>query len=237
MSERGKIFAIYAVVALLATGIIGMSWWMNRRIQDMGEQQAGLVINSGAEEPETWFALEGDLEATNQDGQAVRLSELRGKVWVVAEFFAVCPKCARRNAADLKILYERFGANPDFHIVCVSVDPEQDNVEKLKEYAGAFGAKTNKWWFLTGEKESTHRFLTEKLKFLAVQERTDPDEIAAEGRYMHDMGLIVVNRDMQVVSKRDLAYAATQGKALRAEWGKRLEKTIQRELDRPAPKP
>jgi len=237
MSERGKILSIYSAVALLAVGIIGVSWWMNRRIEAIGEQQAGLAIDSGAEQAEVWFPLEGDLEATNQDGKPVRLSDLRGKVWVVAEFFAVCPMCARRNAADLKTLYERFGEHPDFHIVCVSVDPEQDSVEKLKEYAGAFNAKTENWWFLTGEREATHRYLTEKLKFLAVQERTDPDEIAAEGRYRHDMGLIVVNREMQVVSKRDLAWAAQKSKALRTEWAKGLEKTIQRELDRPASKP
>lgn len=237
MSERGKIYAIYSGVAVLAAVIIGMSWWVNRSIQAVGEQQQGLVIESGAETPETWFALGGDLAAINQDGKPVRLSELRGKVWVVAEFFAVCPLCARRNAADLKTLYERFGDNPDFHIVCVSVDPEQDNVEKLKEYAGAFGAKTDNWWFLTGEREVIHRYLTDELKFLAVQERSDPDEIAAEGRYMHDMGLIVVNRDMQVVVKRDLAWAAQQSNSLREEWAKGLRKIIQRELERPATKP
>jgi hypothetical protein len=51
------------------------------------------------------------------------------------------------------------------------------------------------------------------------------------------MGIIVVNRDMQVVGKRDLAWAAQQSKALRAQWAEHLEKTIQRELDRPKTQP
>jgi cytochrome oxidase Cu insertion factor (SCO1/SenC/PrrC family) len=237
MSERGKILAIYSAVALVAAGIVGMSWWINRSIQEAKFRQQGLVIDSGAESPESWFPIKGDLAAINQDGTPVQISELRGKVWVVAEFFAVCPLCARRNAADLKTLYERYGDNPDFHIVCVSVDPEQDKVEKLKEYAEAFGAKSSNWWFLTGEREVIHRYLTDELKFLAVQERSDPDEIAAEGRYRHDMGLIVVNRDMQVVVKRDLAWAGQQSESLREDWEKGLRKIIQRELDRPASKP
>jgi cytochrome oxidase Cu insertion factor (SCO1/SenC/PrrC family) len=236
MTERGKIILIYGCVALLSAAIISTSMWIRSRMPGLAGEQP-LVVDAGWDSPETWFPLTGDLEATNQDGEKVSLGQLRGKVWVVAEFFAVCPVCARRNAADLQTLYEKFGSNPDFHIVCISVDPEQDNVEKLKEYAGAFNAQAKNWWFLTGEREPIHRYLTDELKFLAVQERTDPDEIAAEGRYRHDMGIIVVNRDMQVVGKRDLAWAAQQSKTLRAQWAEHLETTIQRELDRPKTQP
>lgn len=238
MNERKKIIFIYSCVAAISAAIIATSIWLKGHLADAARGAEGaIVVDAGWASPEQWFPIEGDLEAYNQDGEQVRLSQLRGKVWVVAEFFAVCPKCARRNTADLKALYARFGNHPDFHIVCVSVDPEQDNVEKLKEYAGAFHAATRNWWFLTGERDTVHRFLTEKLKFLAVQERTDPEEIAAEGRYMHDMGIIVVNRDMQVVGKRDLAWAGQQSEALRDAWEKNLHETIQRELDRPTSKP
>jgi protein SCO1 len=235
MSEKKKIIVIYGCVAALSAAIIGTAVWVSSRMP--GLEGTPVIVDAGWDSPEEWFAIEEDLEAVNQDGQEVRLSELRGKVWVVAEFFAVCPVCARRNAADLKTLYERFGGNPDFHVVCISVDPEQDNVDKLKDYAEAFGAKSENWWFLTGERERIHHYLTSELKFLDVEERTNPDEIAAEGRYAHDMGIIVVNREMKVIGKRDLFWAGQQSAGLRSEWEKHLQGIIQRELDRPVVEP
>ena len=92
-------------------------------------------MNVGKQVEQEWYPIEKDLVATNQAGEKVKLSDLRGKVWVVAEFFAVCPHCAVRNGTELRAIYDKFKDHPDFHIVCISVDPKEDNIEKLKDYA------------------------------------------------------------------------------------------------------
>jgi protein SCO1/2 len=141
----------------------------------------------------------------------VKLSDLRGKVWVVAEFFAVCPHCAVRNGKELREIYEAFGDHPDFQIVCISVDPQQDDVEKLKDYAEALGADSKNWWFLNaGDEKSTHEYLEQTLKFLGVRERTDPAQIEANGRFEHDMGILAVNRDFSTFGKWDLAFQRSE---------------------------
>jgi protein SCO1 len=165
----------------------------------------------GEEKKEEWYVIEKDLVAKNQAGDEVRLSDLRGKVWVVAEFFAVCPHCAARNGAELRALYERFKDEPDFHIVCVTVDPVEDDVEKLKTYAEALGADVSRWWFLNaGEEKVTHEYMEKNLKFFGIRERSDAADIKANGRFQHDMGLMLVNKEFQVVGKWPLYDAKSE---------------------------
>jgi cytochrome oxidase Cu insertion factor (SCO1/SenC/PrrC family) len=167
--------------------------------------------NVGRQRQEAWFPIGKDLVATNQAGETVKLSDLRGKVWVVAEFFAVCPHCAVRNGKELREIYDAFKDRPDFHIVCISVDPQQDGVEKLKDYAEALGADSKNWWFLNaGDEKATHEYLEKTLKFLGVRERTDPAQIEANGRFEHDMGLLAVSRDFSTFGKWDLAFQRSE---------------------------
>jgi protein SCO1/2 len=179
--------------------------------------------------------IESDLEAINQAGEEVRLSDLRGKVWAVTGFFAICPTCSRRNSTDLRTLAKRFADDPDFHLVSISIDPQTDGVKELKGYAEAFGADPAKWWFLTGDHEEIHNYLEDELLFPPVQERTNEAEIASLGRYMHDLGITVVDRQMRIVGKRDLAWAANQGNELKKEWERHLHGIIEAELRRAAP--
>jgi protein SCO1 len=174
--------------------------------------------------------ISGDLVAFHQDGETVRLSDLRGKVWVVTGFFAVCPLCARSNSTDLKTLSETFKDHPDFHLVCISIDPEEDDVEKLSSYAQALGADVKNWWFLTGRPVEIHRYLEKDLKFAPAVERTDPNQIATLGRFQHDLGIMVIDREMRIVGKRNLSWAAGQSPELHAQWQQHLHATIESEL-------
>jgi cytochrome oxidase Cu insertion factor (SCO1/SenC/PrrC family) len=231
MNERGKIVLIYAAVAVLSVGIVGTAVFLRGRLPEPEIEQ---IVGAGRADPGAWFTIGRDLEATNQAGRRVRLSELRGKVWVVAEFFAVCPKCAVRNGSDLREIYDEFKDDPDFHVVCISVDPEQDTVDKLSDYAAALGADVSNWWFLTGEREELHAYLSGELKFLDIRERSDPEEIEQLGRYAHDLGLMVVDRSWQVIGKRDLAWAREEGgEGTYDEWKRDLKSLIGEALARP----
>jgi len=173
------------------------------------ESQA--FMNTGQEKQETWFPIEKDLAATNQAGQEVKLSDLRGKVWVVAEFFAVCPHCAVRNGAELRAIYDEFKQHPDFQMVCISVDPVTDDVEKLNSYSEALSADVSNWWFLNaGDEEKTHAYLENTMKFFGIRERTDPADVEANGRFQHDMGLILVDREFNVIGKWPLSDARSE---------------------------
>ena len=224
MTKRTTIILFYCGVALVCAAILSVVNFLivpNVRSQ---AKETEAFMNSGQEEEKQWFPIEKDLTAVNQAGEEVKLSDLRGKVWVVAEFFAVCPHCAVRNGAELRTIYDEFKDHPDFHMVCISVDPETDDAEKLGDYAEALGAEAEDWWFLNaGDEKATHEYLENTLKFFGIRERTDPAEIEANGRFQHDMGLLLVDRDFNVIGKWPLSDA-------RSEEGRKLNPGLYEKL-------
>lgn len=211
MTKTETLTLFYAGVALVCAAILALvNFLILPGLKTKGAETIDFA-NVGQQRQEAWFPIGKDLVATNQAGEMVKLSDLRGKVWVVAEFFAVCPHCAVRNGKELREIYDAFKDHPDFHIVCISVDPQQDDVEKLKDYAEALGADSKNWWFLNaGDEKATHDYLEKTLKFLGVRERTDPAQIEANGRFEHDMGLLAVSRDFSTFGKWDLAFQRSE---------------------------
>ena len=217
MSKRTTLIIFYSCVALICVAILAVvNLYIVPQIQAKG-RSAEAFIHKGKQVEQEWYPIEKDLAATNQAGEKVKLSDLRGKVWVVAEFFAVCPHCAVRNGTELRAIYDQFKDHPDFHIVCISVDPKEDGVEKLKDYSTALGAEVSNWWFLnSGDEKETHEYLEKTLKFFGIRVNTDPEIIKSSGRFSHDMGLMLVDRNFTVVGKWPLADA-------RSEEGRKLD--------------
>jgi protein SCO1/2 len=93
-----------------------------------------------------------DFALTSQDGAEVTLESLRGKVLAVAFIYTwcpdVCPMLTDKMARVQDDLGADFGAKIAF--VSITVDPERDTPEVLKEYAQAFDADFAGWSFLTG---------------------------------------------------------------------------------------
>ena len=63
----------------------------------------------------------------------------------------------------MKGLQERL-ARTNVLLVSISVDPEHDTPAVLTEYADRFGASPDRWWFLTGPKESTYDLVHNRLQ-------------------------------------------------------------------------
>jgi protein SCO1/2 len=60
---------------------------------------------------------------------------------------------------------------PDIKLVSLTVDPRDDTTEVLAKYGERFGAQTNRWLLLTGEKTTLYNLIGKS--FLA-QDSDDP---------------------------------------------------------------
>src|SRR5271166_3689362 len=89
---------------------------------------------------------------TSQDGKPVALADLRGKVVAVTFIYTgcpdICPMLTQKMVDVQNELGAEFGAKIAF--VSISLDPEHDTPEVLKDYAQFWGAKLDGWSFLTG---------------------------------------------------------------------------------------
>lgn len=92
-----------------------------------------------------------DFTMTDQDGRAVRLSDLRGKVVVLTFIYTRCPMPDFCPLMDKKFseLARSLGAFPrrarDIRLISLSFDPENDTPEVLRKHAKIRGADPPLW--------------------------------------------------------------------------------------------
>ena len=225
MTDKQKITTIYVSAAAISVLIILTTWLIRgTQLKPPPAPEPQYVVN---EVSGPLLTLRNDLSLKHQDGRDVKISELEGKVWAFAQFYATCPMCAKRNSQGLKALYDRYKDNPDFVVVCITVDPVTDGVEEMSSYADALGADASNWWFLTGDATALTDYMVNEMKYQAIVKRDDPDEAARLGAFEHDMAIAVFDRNLSMITRHDLYNARKKGDAfLKAEEGK-LNSTVQ----------
>ncbi|NND97788.1 MAG: SCO family protein [Pirellulaceae bacterium] len=98
-------------------------------------------------EEEVWLSR---FELTERSVKKISSEELLGQPYLVSFFFSTCPSICVQQNQKLKELQDEFEGE-GVRFVAISVDPETDTPEKLREYAARFGADENQWLFMTGD--------------------------------------------------------------------------------------
>jgi protein SCO1 len=93
---------------------------------------------------------------TSQDGVPVALADLHGKVVAVTFIYTACPDICPMLTQKMAQVQDELGSNFGSKVafVSISLDPEHDTPEVLKDYAEFWGAKAQGWTFLTGSPEA-----------------------------------------------------------------------------------
>lgn len=95
-----------------------------------------------------------DFTLTDQAGQMVSLSQLRGKVVALTFGYSRCPNpdYCYRLSTNLAKVARRFHdqAGRDLVLITIAIDPEVDHGAALATYAGRYHADPRVWHFLTG---------------------------------------------------------------------------------------
>ena len=158
------------------------------------------VTKKGKKTEDTVWHRVKDFTLTNQLGQEVSLSDLRGKVVVADFFFTSCPTICPGMTVNMKKLAEsvhsgkRVGdrTNKDVHFLSFSVDPERDSVPELKAWADRFQINPDQWWLLTGDKKTIYDFALEELKLGLV------DGEGVDSNFVHSDRFVLLDTNRQV---------------------------------------
>ena len=150
---------------------------------------------------------------TDQQGRAVGLSELGGKVAAINFIYTRCPLpdvCPRlaANFAALQRHFEKELAR-DLVLLSVTVDPDYDTPAVLAEYARRWGADGRGWRFLSGGVEKLAAALGEV--------------------YWTDEGSIGHNSTTSIIGRDGRLAAVLEGASYRID---QLEHLIARELEK-----
>jgi protein SCO1/2 len=138
-----------------------------------------------------------DFTLTNQNGQAVSLTDLRGKVWVADVIFTRCPGPCLKMSREMKDLHEVISPSSQAKLVTITTDPEYDTPAVLKTYAGRFDADPKRWMFLTGPKTVITNLTGASLKLTALEkpsaERESPQDL-----FIHSTIFVIVDKHAQL---------------------------------------
>jgi cytochrome oxidase Cu insertion factor (SCO1/SenC/PrrC family) len=104
-----------------------------------------------------------EFELTERSGEPFRSADMKGKVWVTTFFFATCPgQCPRLNA-NIKQLHD-LPELKDVTWVSITVDPDNDTLEVLRDYADRYQADPKRWLFVRGDFDYIKRVGEEIMK-------------------------------------------------------------------------
>lgn len=138
-------------------------------------------------------------EFINQEGKTITNDTYKGKVYVVEFFFTTCPSiCPIMNQKMVTIQNEFFG-NPEFGIASISITPDIDTPEVLKEYAKAYEITHKNWHLLTGKSEEVVYALSNK----GFQLYAGRDEGATHGGFEHSGLFALVDKNGYIRSRKD----------------------------------
>jgi protein SCO1/2 len=129
-----------------------------------------------------------DFTFTERNGQTVRRADLAGKVWIADFFYTSCPGPCPMLSGRLSAIQEKLGDRADVRLVSISLDPEKDTPEVLKQYAERFKAGPN-WLFLTGDKATTYSLVQTGFKLAVAEERNNPEPIT------HSTKILLIDRE------------------------------------------
>lgn len=93
-----------------------------------------------------------DFELTDQNNKKISNKDMLGKVYLVEFFFSKCPTICPVMNTNMRAIEDEIN-NPNFGIISISIDPENDTPQTLKEHAERIGVKSPNWHFLTGNRD------------------------------------------------------------------------------------
>ncbi len=137
------------IIVLFFVGVIMLMLFYNT----MREHTTSTEIEVIKEVPE--FTL------VNQFHNEITRYDFRGYYWVVNFIFTNCGGTCPVMTFQMRELQNDIPADLPVKFVSITVDPERDTPDVLREYAEEAGADQERWMFLTGNKEKIYALARE----------------------------------------------------------------------------
>ena len=133
-----------------------------------------------------------DFAFVNQDGDVVTNSSFKNKIYVADFFFINCPSICPEMSKQMYRIYEKFLENGQVSLLSHTIDPEYDTVAALANYARLLGVNSEKWQFVTGDKEQIYDIGETSYMVVANEDENAP------GGFIHSGAFLLIDKERQV---------------------------------------
>lgn len=138
----------------------------------------------------------GDFSFLNQDSIMITQKEIENKVFIAEYFFTTCGTICPIMNEQMQRVHEAYKSNDGVRILSFTVNPEVDNVERMKVYANEHGATGNKWHFLTGDKKDLYALARKSFFVLKPAEAQNLGDAGSD--FIHTNNFVLVDRKKRI---------------------------------------
>ena len=119
---------LFLLVSLVVTSIISAH-----------EIEGSEVTGANLKKPEFYNNFGGDFSLTGPEGKTVSLEDFRNKLVLIYFGYTFCPDICPITLSNLKLIMLDLGERAeDVQVIFISIDPERDTFQKLKDYVPYF---------------------------------------------------------------------------------------------------
>jgi len=128
---------------------------------------------------------------TNQDSTVITNKDLDDYIYIADFFFISCPSICPKVKKQMLRIYDKYKEENQVKLVSHTIDPKRDTEQALRLYAQNLNVNTDKWMFLTGDKDELFDQADEY--FVAAFEDSD-----APGGFDHSGKILLVDKDRHI---------------------------------------
>ncbi|NUQ25351.1 MAG: SCO family protein [Saprospiraceae bacterium] len=132
-----------------------------------------------------------DFAFINQDSQLVTNATFEGKIYVADFFFTSCPTICPKVAQQMLRLHDRYLPNDRLLLLSHTIDIKHDTIPRLKEYAEKLQVKSDKWHFVTGDRDAIYGIGDDYMSIA----KEDPN---APGGFDHSGWLLLIDENRHI---------------------------------------
>jgi protein SCO1/2 len=133
-----------------------------------------------------------DFNLINQNGNNITSKDYENKIYIVDFFFTRCPSICPIMTDNMKKIQNEYINNDDVMLLSMSVTPDIDDIEVLKDYAVEKGVNDSKWNITTGSKK--HIYELARKSYFAVVDQGD----GGLQDFIHTPNFILVDTKKQI---------------------------------------
>jgi protein SCO1/2 len=146
---------------------------------------------------DTVYHKVADFKFVDQDSAEVTNETFRDKIYVADFFFTSCRTICPKMKTQMLRVYDTIQNDPDVLILSHTIDPEYDTVGLLHDFAERLGVKSDKWHFVTGNKDDIYKIAQTSYFATAMEDKNEPDG------FIHSGAFLLIDKDRRIRGKYD----------------------------------
>lgn len=141
---------------------------------------------------DTTYHTIADFRFVDQDSAWVTNATYENKVYVADFFFTSCPTICPVMKTQMIRIYDAFEDNDEVALLSHTIDPDHDTVAVLRDFAQRLGVNSERWHFVTGDKDDIYDLGETSYMVVAGEDE------AAPGGYIHSGAFLLVDKQRRI---------------------------------------